>query len=432
MSQLYFKYRVTTQISIQIDERIEVYAITLCVRMTDVLDYERLNTETGKTWNYSRDERLISKYKKELTLGEIFTYTPAGNETVSSVRYRMSGSYRIFEKQGMTVLESEKFLYSEFICYKISLKEHLRTPMRHADLTVTTNSPGLIYEIKMSDKLSLTNYLMIALAPAKTHPRRSMRFIPVIMRGQRNDTAPFRPIVNYFSSQLYQIRTQYLPAPYETDCCNYNTTKNSKYRTQAICEHNCMDDHVTKQLAMVTFTSFVSKPRDMKLIVDPDALGNKTQLFHQIRDHCLRNVCRKRDCRHRISLTTTTAIPDPVFRIRVMAPNIPSIVKETFPKTDFIEFFTFVSSNISTWLGVYILWFDPANLVKIWKKKMAKKRKKKTVVRKRKPSDEIDLIISCMSVMNKQITHIEQTAGEVLRMMTSIERYSSRPGNVAH
>lgn len=282
MSQLYFRYRVTTQISIKIDEVIEPYAATVCTRVTDILDFDQVNNQTGRNWTHSRNDKMITKYKSEMTVAEMFKFSPPANETVASIRYRKAGSYVLHESKGMSDMESEKFLYSEFICYKLSLKRHLLKPINHKYLSVATSNPGLIYEMTMGRKLANAHYMKILIARASIHPRRSMRFIPMIRRGSRNTTGRFRALVNHISSRVSHIRSQFLPPPYETDCMEY--AKKTKYRTQAICEHSCMIDLISQHLHLVTFTSYIMKPMDMKLIIDPDALEkNRTKTFYRIR-----------------------------------------------------------------------------------------------------------------------------------------------------
>lgn len=206
MSQLYFKYRVTTQISIKIDEVIEPYAATVCTRVTDILDFDQLNNESGRNWTHSRDEKNIAKYKNEMTVAEMFKFSPEANETVASIRYRKAGSYVVHESKGMADMSATKFLYSEFICYKLSLKGNLLKPIDHKYLSVATNSPGLIYEMTMGKKFAFAHYMRIVIARASVLPRRSMRFIAMTRRGSRNTTGKFRPMINHISSRMSQIR----------------------------------------------------------------------------------------------------------------------------------------------------------------------------------------------------------------------------------
>lgn len=364
MSMLYFEYRVATKISIAIHEAIEPIATTMCFRTTDILDYERLNEETGRDWKYTDDFEVMQDYKRNMTVTDMFNYTPADDDVVDMIYYRDSRSYAIPATEKRRDFNVTKFLYSLEMCYKISIREGLMGKMRHIYVTESTVYPGFLSEIRPSKKFAYSQYIRIALAPADVIPRRSIRFVTTMKRGNWKN-AKFNPIISHFQSQMVEIRTISLPAPYETDCWIYS----GDYRTEAECQHKCMERNVIRNISMVPFSSFIFDHYDKKLIIDTSALGNKTALFDEIRDKCYNEICSKEDCNDRIFLTMTSAIPDKWLKLKAVVPNIPSIERVTSPKTDFIEYFTFVVSNIGTWLGVSILWFDPIKLIRLWEQK---------------------------------------------------------------
>lgn len=425
MSQLYFKYRVATQISVEINGTVTPYASTICTRYTDVLNYRRLERKTGRSWKDLTDGESVKNYAENLTIQEIFNNTPGPNKVVKSIQFRKAGSYKILTYSRMQAVRVTKFLYSEFVCYQVALNREYETTMAHSFLSVTTQSPGLVYEVKLTGKLNLAHYMKLASVPSEVLPRRSIRFQPVIRRGRRGTArihSNFTPLFNYYLNTVSRIQSYFLPAPYETDCLDYRRV--TPYRSEEVCKHTCMQEQVLDKLDRISFTIFVMKPHAKKMIVNADYMDKETErTFLEIQDYCDRIHCPKRDCRYRVSMTSTTALPDASFRVRMMVPMQPSIYKKTYPKTDFIEYFTFVSSTISTWIGISVLWFDPHNLIALFSTRMKKgKIKFKSIPEvkgkgRQRGDEEINLLIGGMAIMNRRIAHLEQSLMKLVKSL---------------
>ena len=420
VSYLYFQYRVTTQITIEIDDSVEPLSTIICTRYTDILDYETLLK------GQRIEEKDVAELKDNLTAAQIFELTPGIEEIVERIRWRQQNTYRIFKGgklNGNKVIEIKKFLYSEFICYQIALKKRFRRKMRHHVLSVTTNSPGLVYELFFTNKLWLAHYMKIGLHTADHLPRRVMMYLPVFRRGFRNTSRihtpeTFIPNYNYLFNSAAQIDAKYLPAPYETDCWNYE--KISPFISRSECTQTCNERETLAQLNRVTFTAVITKPHDKKLIANSrEMLQQVEQTFDQIKNLCYRKNCRKRDCEYKLTITNTLAIRDDMFRVRMVVPQEPSIRKKTNPKNDFIEYFTFVSSTISTWLGISFLWFDPNNLIRLYKRKFRyrwrkkhshdswKKARSTPISLVAKQDHDINLLMAASAIMTRRLAKLE-------------------------
>ena len=119
---LYFQYKASTRIKIQIPDVLPPVDTSLCTRFTDVLDYDRLNSETNRSWQYSISGTDVQKYQDEITVSEIFEYTPDVREVVARVVFRDIQSYQRLEYPGSTAYDYvrvHKYVYSEFVCYRI-------------------------------------------------------------------------------------------------------------------------------------------------------------------------------------------------------------------------------------------------------------------------------------------------------------------------
>ena len=82
---LYFQYKVSTRIRIHIPDVLPPTETSMCTRFTDVLDYDRLNAETNRSWQFSITVSGVQKYQDEITVREIFEYTPDVSEVVARV-----------------------------------------------------------------------------------------------------------------------------------------------------------------------------------------------------------------------------------------------------------------------------------------------------------------------------------------------------------
>lgn len=96
ISELYFGYKVVSGMKKRIPETVSTECINFCTRYTDLLDFERLNRETGRDWKYSIDFDDIIKYHHELKISEILNYTPSVDEilvadTEGTTRTKTSG-----------------------------------------------------------------------------------------------------------------------------------------------------------------------------------------------------------------------------------------------------------------------------------------------------------------------------------------------------
>jgi len=84
----FFRYEVSTRTSVFIPEVIEQKAVTLCSRYTDVLDFERLNKETKRNWMYDQHSNVSDIYVDNMTVHEVFHFTPPVQDILYMIRYR--------------------------------------------------------------------------------------------------------------------------------------------------------------------------------------------------------------------------------------------------------------------------------------------------------------------------------------------------------
>src|SRR5882757_3879143 len=72
---IYFQFRISSRISIFFPDIIDPYDVSICIRYTDVLDYNRLNRATKRNWSFSYEADDVRKYQHEINIQENYTST---------------------------------------------------------------------------------------------------------------------------------------------------------------------------------------------------------------------------------------------------------------------------------------------------------------------------------------------------------------------
>ena len=81
----YFAYYTETHIKIGYPSKFDFPALTLCIRYTDIIDYNEANAN-GHNWNNLNDVN-IQKIQGEITIKEIFELTPINTQINSDGRF---------------------------------------------------------------------------------------------------------------------------------------------------------------------------------------------------------------------------------------------------------------------------------------------------------------------------------------------------------
>ena len=378
MSTNYFGYRTTTEIRIELPKEIKRMAISICTRYVDHLDYEQIRRESpGKSrsdWHFTHDVNWIRRYQHELTVDEIFRFTPKANSILLKMTYRVSDSYENVVANGSSMydlLELEKYLYLEFICYKLYQKSG--EPIPYSSLSVTPTGSGQILHIIMNKTLDKANMMKIAIHNEVTKPYRSLMFTPVQRRGYnpKDQVAQY----NSFSSYSSLLNTRNLPPPYDTKCFDYGSIGLS---SATECIEECVKTRVFEKLHKIPFSFMVNESIDLKMMSYLDVIRPEAaKTLSQIQDFCSSEVCSHRSCKDLTDTTTTTANMFPVFILRIIVPLSPSIFITANPALKLVEFLTQVMSILSTWTGVSIMSLNPGVFFSFKKQQVFQKTVKK-------------------------------------------------------
>ena len=377
ISQLYFAYKVTTAIRIGIPETIYPTSFTLCTRFTDVVDYPRISKETGRDWKFSTTGPDIKRYQDEMTLKEIFEYTPAIDTVVKRAIMRNGDSYERYDLNDAQVyeyFEATKYFYLEHMCYRIRKKS--AHPMPYSYYAVSPTSAGMIFEAYLNDTLIRSDLMKIMAHAADTFPYRSLKVAPVLWRQWDENKQTAR----YNAYEVYEIRlTSWLmPSPYESNCFDYRP----EFKSDAQCLQECVKQKSMEQLDMVPFSIIVVDPAfagnsNIVSVIDIQKPEIATQLL-AIESNCSRYKCWRKQCTMVTTTTNVFALAAEEFSVKINVPSQPHITITTNASLSFVEYVTYVMSTISTWTGISIMSFMPVTVAKRFHMQVKSKNRVRT------------------------------------------------------
>ena len=216
MSILYFSYTTTTQVLLVIQEKISPHSIALCVRFGDILDRERLLTETGiELGNMSDlDEELAEEMK--LTVKQIFDYTQIPSDVIKGCFYRpdnmniKTGNRNDCEP----MFNISRYFSQEFMCYQI--KRLMTANLLTESVTQSHFKAFTIYELQLTEAFGNVG-LVMPISFVGELPGRSRRFAEVAITKKQSSN---RSDYNWFQISPSDHRSFRLEAPYDTMCVN--------------------------------------------------------------------------------------------------------------------------------------------------------------------------------------------------------------------
>jgi hypothetical protein len=378
ISCLYFSYDVRTRLMVAIPDFIATESVSFCSRYTDIIDFEALNKETGRSWSYSLSHDLIRKYQDELSIAQLFKYTPKEDTIISKILFRNNDSYIGQEAIGDTVVKDfsvEKYLYLEYMCYKVSYQQDFIMPYTY--FAVTPYSPGLVYEffVNKSSLLYRSNYMKILItsSSATSYPFRSISMSGTINRYWNESTKT--PRYNRFKNFKMRITTSLLPTPYATNCFNYTHTA---YSSDAECMQVCLRHKTVKEFGKLPFSVIInsSYSNSAKQLISYKDVTNDTfmERLLKIQEECRDSLCGKISCSYGIALTETKVIIEPDFRVSLDVPSRAWIYVRAEERLKLVEFVTYVMGIIGTFTGFSIMSFDPVKCAKYTMRRLHRMR----------------------------------------------------------
>lgn len=353
ISEIFFKFQITTEISIQIPRTYEPLDVHYCVRYTDLIS-SNIKVHILKNWNQLNETNQIRTLQHAISLKEIFRYSPNETSIFDHVEFREKGSYELIlcnSNECNDFFNVTRFVFMEYLCYQISLRsEKISQSFDLINLAVSPAFSGLSVRMTLKDSFNSVHFYKIALSKPGDYPYTELAVAPQRF-GDHN------LMVGYKS-----LKSKLLPSPYSSDCLDYKTIGfNSRDDCYSKCVFEKTLTRTNKQPFAVILDNNVHDERIVSYIdIQDKNFSNAIQLIHE---QCSAQ-CHKRDC-YKESLTSIVmplSASSKTFVIATVVPSDPEIDVKTNAKMSAIEFIIFVLSTISTWTSLSIMSLNPAAL----------------------------------------------------------------------
>jgi hypothetical protein len=372
---------VTTRTNVFIPDIIDPLAVSICVRLENLLDFEALNEDLGKNWTYesaSNDDMLICTIQNELSVRQMFNYTPREDEIIENLVVRKTvadGDVMLSDQKDIKKATNvRKYLYMGFICYKIMIINDQPLSLRR--LVASLDSSGMIRFIKFSQKMKMSNVVKITLGNFNSLPFRGLMVTPYTFRTYNSTTD--QALLNYFVSNHYTMTIESLEDPYETQCFNY---RSMKMINEIECIESCIRNRTEQKTGKLPFTTLVQEPSEKKVLNQLDLIHpHINNIFQKINQECALGKCARPSCFDSQVITHTSSYERSNFSWKHVVPTQTSFLIVSRPQLSAVEFITYLLGAVSTWTGISIISMNPVKLLKFnWKEYVSKSKAEKGI-----------------------------------------------------
>lgn len=365
VGELYFQYDTVTKVDIDIAEVSVSRSISACLRYSDLLDYESLAKDEGrKDWYFTGlDEKRIRYYQDHLNVKEIFDNTPQEEEVLDKIILRINGSSRLTEFNHSNVLDYfnvEKFLYLEYMCYTVTKINGSDQVAPYQKIAISSLMSGLVYDITFTSAVQRVDSLKIVGHMPYSRPYRSIRSTSTLQRGYSQSKGLV--VKNFYEIYQSYFIVNNLKPPYETQCFDY---REIGFLTRDSCVETCINEEVNTKLKMVPFTFITTnKNTTLDMVCYNDVINDDfARKLFDIEEFCEKEKCKWRACWEATSVTIVNDYEGgDNFHIRLVLPLTPSYNVFVVALLEFIDFFSYVTSILSTYTGVSALLLSPMNV----------------------------------------------------------------------
>lgn len=348
VSMMYFRYTTTTQVKIFSPAIIKQHGVAICVRYNDIIDMDRVCTETGVRLKHVQSLDDGIDLEDKLTVDQIFSFTPHEDEFISSC-FSRPDNWRYSFHNGSdcyNVFNVSRFMTLEFMCYRIIVKQDKRLSL----LSVTQSSflQYKIYEITLGQKFR-SSVMVIPVVFTDGYPFQSRDYTSSMPQFRVGDSINFT--YNIFKIYPSDISFSLLAKPYDTGC-DADVDVDGRYG----CKRDCMIEEYGNFDRAPAF-ELLHLPLKLKAFSVKDV--NDTRMRQSATDSynmCF-DKCMKIPCEYGYSKTTSSVMKDSGLDIRFsLLTSIDSDIRIIAQESmSFIEYFSFVSGCFGTWFGLSFL-----------------------------------------------------------------------------
>ena len=361
----YFMYPTATTTTVKMPDKLEVPAVSLCIRFGDLIRAD--DGQLTYQMNDTRRQEHLEHVKETMTLKDIFDKTPDTTNLISNCLHRHPFFYQVMELNETDcsdLFNITKYFIQEFMCYKFQLSEQASQALfNYQQIAFSLRYPGLFYGLYLNpDLIEGANFIKIVVHRNRSYPHDSMAFSPTFYRVANRE-----PKYNHAKVVYTFLTTILLPPPYQTDCRVYVPGGGGRKP----CINDCIQQHVRKMTGKYFFGRVSDEPLSEQILSERDLL-NKTfeNKLDQLEDECIDTICRQQACYDRYYLTTVQkedSSETNKFTLELNAPNAALTTVRHRPMMGYPELFVYIASSITTWFSVSFLSLSPKTVYTLTK-----------------------------------------------------------------
>ena len=427
--RIYFEYDVSTRVDITIPSVVSPQTVTLCTHFVDVLDYNRLNRNTNRNWSFTEDLDIRHQYQNEITVEEIFHFSPENTSFVIALWLKKEKSAKWFfynNSDFYDFVTVKRFVYLEYICYSMTPVNVSSEP--YNQLAAAPYGLGVIRQYYFSDYVERSNFIVIVITDNESGLYRALLTSTYRFRYYNETTNSAH--YNKFIVREYSMEILGLPHPYKSDCFDY---KSVGYEDAIDCRQDCNRNQTINKFDKLPYSLIIRKPEPRKIVSYMDHLNEDIdKQIMEIRANCSSTFCRKQECSFHRSITEVSVSTGTFFTLKHILSLHPSFHITTTPHLSLVEFLTYMFSIISTWTGLSILSMNPL----IFLARSITAFQKNTIIRRDAEgkvwSDEVDrarrIRVFQRNIRDEadRIAVIEAKLATVERLLTTMQSQISR------
>ncbi|KAI1283080.1 hypothetical protein HDE_12848 [Halotydeus destructor] len=329
ISENYFSYETTTLLNINKTSFLDMPALLVCFWSSDY---------SGRT---------------QVSGSDILRDIPAIEDIMIGCQIRQKGSYMMTSHKSVSKclksIKVIKFTRYHFKCYRFSVNDYRLHSYRHSDQSVMAK--GLFYEIKLNKTyFEEVDYFDIE------HTRNVWPPLSYSVPMTLDTDLYSGKMKTKFLSTFSSFNVQSLPAPYTTDCIDYDML--GKFSSKYDCIEKCKVEKSVAILDRVPFSAIIAESAAEYLnrtILSNRDFANLTlaRIFNGIQESCRHAPqCRFSNCYDEIQVTHALShkrTNDIEFNVH--APREPFFEIWILPRLDIIDYVIYLCSCISIWLG---------------------------------------------------------------------------------
>ena len=355
----FFSYHTDTRIRIKYPSQFYFPAVTVCIRYNDILDYKRAKSR-GHKWTTSLNYSDVQRVQREITIREIFDLTPNGSDIIETFYHRSRKGYSYTQNDNLksirAVLDVKKFIYIEYICYRIQMKVPLKS--KTTVVSVHPIASGTLGQMTMGRVFRKVTQYKVSLHNRQALPYESLMVQPIIRRNGKDLKS-----LNTVFALPGNFSINYLKAPYVTDCFDYSGTQ---FYDRAHCVQSCVLKNTFKQFKKYPYSVFVENSSDHQLVNYQDAAdAERSEKLERIISGCeMSKACRRKTCHSTTTITFVNLVDatDEDFSIVIAVPQSPWTYIDHFPSVNLTTYIVYTMGAFGTWTGLSVISLNPFSL----------------------------------------------------------------------